>query len=200
MSKPVSTLVLFDFDGTLTRGDSFLCFLFFAIPLPQLFTGSIILCFHFIRLYLGGNWTNEAAKTAVLARFFKRKTRQHLQTLGEAFCRQTLPSMLRTPVYDQLQIWQKQGATIAIVSASVDIWLQPFCDQEQITLICTGLQYDNELFTGQLATPNCNYSEKARRINATFDLTQFEKIIAYGNSQGDAAMFELADQCIMVND
>ena len=43
--------------------------------------------------------------------------------------------------------------------------------------------------TGRLATPNCKYDEKVRRVRAAFRLETFERVVAYGNSPGDYALF-----------
>ncbi|MCZ6166669.1 hypothetical protein O6B35_01880 [Campylobacter ureolyticus] len=41
---------------------------------------------------------------------------------------------------------------------------------------------------------NCYAKEKVRRIKETFDLSKFDKIIAYGDSRGDKEMIEFADE------
>ncbi len=190
------TLHLCDFDGTLTRGDSLLHFLWFVVPLPRLVVGGLRLSFKFLGLLLSGKWSNGTAKAAVLAVYLEGKTRSELQTFGEAFCLQKLPAILRTALLNQLQRAQQSGETVVIVSASPHLWLEPFCRAMGFGLICTELSYESDIFRGQFATPNCNGPEKARRILAAFDLRSFDLIIAYGNSSGDAAMFDLAHKVL----
>ncbi|MDO8969547.1 MAG: HAD-IB family phosphatase [Saprospiraceae bacterium] len=190
------TLHLCDFDGTLTRGDSLLHFLWFVVPLPRLFLGGLRISFNFLGLLLTGKWSNSAAKAEVLAVYLEGKTRSELQTLGEGFCEQRLPSILRTDLLNQLKRVQEAGETVVIVSASPDLWLEPFCRSAGFGLICTELSYESDIFRGQFATPNCNGPEKARRILAAYDLRAFDSIIAYGNSGGDAAMFDLAHKVL----
>ena len=187
-------LHLCDFDGTLTKGDSFVRFLLFAVPVHQLAVGGFVLIFKFMGLVISGKWTNEAGKAAVLSQFFKGKTVEAMEELGTRFCRLKMPALLRKALLESLQQALQKNETVVIVSASPDVWLQPFCDQEGFGLICTELEYTEGQFTGKFATPNCNYDEKARRIRAAFDLNAFEKITAYGNSKGDAAMFAVADE------
>lgn len=185
------TLALFDFDGTLTKGDSLSRFLWFAVPLPKLFVGAILVGFRFLRLAWSGAWTNEKAKEILLATFFKGFPREALYELGEAFCQQKLPAMLRPERMGQLEAYKVAGATVVLVSASPDIWLRPFCAIAGIQLICTELAFESGIFTGKLATPNCNGHEKARRVRAAFDLNDFDEIVAFGNSMGDAEMLAL---------
>ena len=192
---PFSRLVLFDFDGTLTRGDTFGAFLVFSVPWWKLATGTFSLLFILAPLvFLEKNTRAERAKAAILKVFFGGKSREELERTALAFCEKRLPRLLRPPMMKLLEASRDAGDTVAVVSASMDLWLQPFCKQERILLICTELAYDAGIFTGRFATPNCNRQEKARRIREVFRLEQFAPIVAYGNSAGDAAMFELAHE------
>lgn len=191
-------LVLFDFDGTLTSSDSLLRFLLFAVPPLKLLTGAIVLAFQYLKTIWSGQWTNEKGKEALLSIFFKGLTLEALEQLGTTFCRDKLPRILRPELLAMLREYRDAGAVVAIVSASPDTWLAPFCSAEQVQLICTGLHYEDGKYTGALATPNCNGPEKARRIRAAFDLALFQKIIAFGNSAGDLEMLALADEAYMV--
>lgn len=188
-------LVLFDFDGTLTWGDTFGAFLLFSVPWWKLPAGMIVLLFKLpALLFLEKNTRAERAKAAILEVFFGGKNRQELDRIGQSFCQNRLPALLRPQTVDILRASCDAGNTVAIVSASMDLWLRPFCEAERIILICTELQFEQEVFTGHFATPNCNRQEKARRIQEAFPLDQFGSIVAYGNSRGDAAMLELAHE------
>lgn len=192
------TLVLFDFDGTLTKGDSLLRFLLFALPPRGLFLGCILLLIKFIGLFLSGRWSNERAKESLLGVFFEGRSQEYLEGLGTEFYKQQVIAMLRPEMLAKLREYRDSGETVVLVSASADVWLRPFCMAENILLVCTNLDFENGKFTGKLASPNCNGPEKARRIQTAFDLSAFEKIIAYGNSGGDAAMLALADESWMI--
>ena len=187
-------LHLCDFDGTLTRGDSFVRFLLFAVPLHQLALGGFVLIFKLLDLIFSGKWSNGAGKAAVLAEFFKGKTAEEMGGLGARFCQQKMPALLRTELLESLRQAFQMGETVVIVSASPDVWLRPFCAEEGFDLLCTELEFVGGQFRGKFATPNCNGPEKACRIQAAYDLSSFQKMIAYGNSKGDAAMFALADE------
>lgn len=129
-----------------------------------------------------------------MATSFKGRSEATLRQLGSDFVTQKLPGFIRPEVLEGLRFFRDQGCTVALVSASIDIWLQPFCTQENVQLLCTELAFENGVFTGRFATPNCKYEEKARRIRAAFALKDFDLVLAYGNSAGDHAMFDLADQ------
>lgn len=190
------TLHLCDFDGTLTRGDSLIRFLWFAVPKNRLIAGAMVLPFQFLRLFFAGKWSNEAGKKAVLAFFFKGHSRKGMEQSGAAFCALVLPAQLRNDLLAKLRGAREEGDKVVVVSASVDIWLRPFCEAEGFDYLCTELAFEGGIFSGQLATPNCNGAEKARRIREAYDLTKFARIVAYGNSAGDEAMFALAGEVL----
>ncbi|MCC7506685.1 MAG: HAD-IB family phosphatase [Saprospiraceae bacterium] len=201
-------LVLFDFDGTLTWSNSLLEYLLFAAQWGRkggragrrlrawrrfLFALPGI-AFRLLKLLMSGRWSNGGAKESVIAYFFTGKTREELAQLGERFCMEVIPHRLRPELLEKMRAYRGSGATVAIVSASLDLWLQPFCRDEQVQMICTEAFFENNRFTGHFATPNCNYAEKGRRVRAAFDLKQYDRIVAFGNSKGDFALFELAHE------
>lgn len=188
-------LVLFDFDGTLTKGDSLPLFLWQSVPSRVLISGVITFLFRLpALLFLEKNQRAERAKAALMDVFFGGKTRQEMAQVGSEFVKKHLLKMVRPEMLELLRSYRDTGATVAIVSASFDVWLMPLCEAENIDLLCTELLYENDIFRGQLATPNCNRQEKARRIREQYHLADFDKVIAYGNTSGDAAMLQLADE------
>lgn len=188
-------LVLFDFDGTLTQVDSLPVFLWQAVPFWVLVSGTVKFMFQLPSLlFLEKNQRAERAKATLMDVFFGGKTRQEMARAGSEFFKKHLLKMLRPEMLDALRSYRDAGATVAIVSASFDVWLIPFCKAENIDLLCTELLYENDVFLGRFATPNCNREEKARRIRECYDLNVFDRVIAYGNSKGDAAMLQLADE------
>jgi phosphatidylglycerophosphatase C len=48
--------------------------------------------------------------------------------------------------------------------------------------------------TGRFLTKNCSGKEKVRRIAERYDLESFDHIYAYGDTPGDKAMLDLADE------
>lgn len=117
-----------------------------------------------------------------------------MKALGAGFYAKIIPGLLRSDLLETLRLAVKNGEKVVIVSASLDLWLRPFCHVEGFELLCTELEFLDGKYTGRFSTPNCNGQEKAVRILADYDLQSYEKTIAYGNSEGDAAMFELADE------
>lgn len=191
-------LVLTDFDGTITLGDTLSRYLFFAVPFHRLIAGLITASFQLGIMRITGRYSTEEAKEAVLAAFLKGETEKSLRHRGEQFCRTKLPGILRPAVCDRLKTLKEKGATIVIVTASPDIWVLPFAQSEGYALISTRLEFYEGKFNGRLATPNCKGQEKANRIEASILLDEFDYIIGIGNSSGDREMLALAHEAIRV--
>jgi phosphatidylglycerophosphatase C len=192
------TLVLFDFDGTITKRDTFPLFFRFTFGYFKFVTGfglhiPLFICFKL------GLISAEKFNKSILSFYLKNKQEIWLKNKGKAFF-EFLSSTgnIKPEFVTKIQEYQKNNATVAIVSASIDAWLKPFCEEQDVLCICTELDYTNGLFIGNLKTKNCNRKEKESRIKSAFDLKNFNKIIAFGNSSGDAEMFSLAHEQIWV--
>jgi phosphatidylglycerophosphatase C len=89
--------------------------------------------------------------------------------------------------------WHKtQGHKVAVVSASIDYWLNDWCKLNGLDLISTTLELKNGKLTGRLSGKNCYGIEKVNRIKNRYNLAEFDQIYAYGNSAGDREMLLLA--------
>lgn len=168
--------------------------MWFALGFWGIFKAIPAALFKLVKILLNGTFSAANAKEALMAACFKGRSEVELLQLGSDFIAQKLPGFIRPHTLEGLRLFRNQGCMVALVSASIDIWLRPFCAQENIQLLCTELAFENGASTGRFATPNCKYEEKARRIRTAFKLKDFQLILAYGNSSGDQAMFDLADQ------
>jgi HAD superfamily hydrolase (TIGR01490 family) len=192
-------LVLFDFDGTLTSGDSLWHFLRFAVPLPRLVWGALCWGLWLAGVLLRGKYSAGRAKERLLSQFFKGWTQDELAWLGTRFFRSRLPGLLRINVLRLLRHYKSLPDTqVVLVSASADVWLRPFCAAEGIALLCSEFRYMEGRFTGHFVHGNCNGTAKAERVRSAYDLTRYQRVVAYGNSRGDFPMFGLAQEAWMV--
>lgn len=184
-------LIVFDFDGTLTFKDSLLEFISFATSKPKLYLELLKLVPELLAMKLGmGN--NEAVKTKLLRRVFRNKSKNELTTLGESFCNQYFDQLIRLKGLEAIRNYQAAGARIIIVTASVEEWVQPFAKRLGAELIATKLAYRNDQFTGELATPNCRGKEKTNRLKEYLSTEELPAYIAYGDTDGDAALYEFS--------
>lgn len=190
--KPKS-LALFDFDGTITTKDSFLAFLKFAIPPTTLILGTVALLPTLLKYKLG-LLSNGQAKEKVFAYFFANWEAKRFKTIAEHFAETILPTLIKQSAAEKI-IWHKeQGHDIALVSASFELYLSPWCNKEKIDLLGTQLEEKNGRMTGRFSSPNCHGPEKVHRIKKRYNLGNYGNIYAYGDSSGDLQMLKIANE------
>jgi phosphatidylglycerophosphatase C len=187
-------LALFDFDGTLTTRDSLMPFLRHVVGTPRFVAGMAALSVPLLT-YALGYMRNDVAKQRVIGHFLGGRERAEIEAAGREFARDHLPGLLRASTLAALHAHQEGGDTCVLVSASLDVYLQPWADQHGLdAVLCTGLEINpQQRVTGRLIPANCYGPEKARRIREWLDGRQPSHISAYGDSHGDTEMFALAD-------
>ena len=186
-------LVLFDFDGTLTRKDTLFEFIAFSRGRFRLFWGLFLNLANFMLFYLG-RISNAQLKEIVLAHFFGGQPASSFNRMGEAFARVAIPSILRDEAPAVIERHQNNGSRVVIVTASCSNWIKPWSDQIGVELIATELEVVNGLITGKIRGKNCRGPEKVSRIHSHVDVKQYDRIVAYGDSKGDHQMLEMADE------
>lgn len=187
------SLVAFDFDGTLTRGESFMRFLLFITPWRSL-PWALLCSAPFLFAYVAHLMSNTAAKERVVACFLKGRARSEVLPLAVRFARERIPATLRPEAVARLNHHLKQGHVCVLVSATLALYLEPWAAGMGFdAVLATGLQVDEKgRFTGRLSTPNCHGQAKADRLRAKYGDVRL--IAAYGDSRGDHEMLAMAEQ------
>lgn len=193
MFKSSKVLVLFDFDGTLTKKDSFWEFLKFyrgKVKLSLgLFYNIIPILFYKIKVL-----SAEKAKEKLLIHFFRNESINQFEMKCRQFANEVIPQLIIPEAKQKLREYQKKKYRIIIVSASLENYLKPWCEAEKLELLATRLETDNSIYTGKILEKNCNGKEKELRLRNYLNLDEYVTIIAYGNSNGDKEMLALANQ------
>lgn len=189
-------LALFDFDGTLCCQDSFTGFIFYALKKRHIVRQGIKILPKIQAYYLQCYPADQMRQT-LFYHMFKDQDAAFLQKIATEYAEQLIKH-LDSQMLIRLKAHQAQGDRVALVSASLDLYLKPLCDYLDIDLICTQPQIVQGKFTGHYQTPDCSGEQKSLRVQATYDLTQFANIYAYGNSHEDEALLALADYPFML--
>ena len=193
MSSNKPTIAFFDFDGTLTKGDTLMPFLKFVVGSWRYYLNLVmlspVLVGYFLKLV-----RNDQAKEAVLTRFLRGYKIDDLFELGAQFSDQVIPSMLRPEGMEKLRWHQSQGHECVLVSASFDVWLNSWSEsQKMCTPITSHLQVKDGVVTGQLDGKNCFGEEKVKRIETQYELSDFDKSYGYGDTRSDRYFLELCN-------
>lgn len=189
-----SRLYLYDFDGTLTHGDTMLA-------LARYYKGSIRL-YAFFLLYAPllilmklGFYSNSRMKEHFLHHFFGGLSIVMFNRICEQFAVANI-AMVRKKALHHLAMVNEERARAIIVSASCVNWVEALMRQfdVKIEIVGTELEVENGLITGHLATPNCYGAEKVRRVEALISDRSQLTVIAFGDSRGDKELLQYADE------
>lgn len=181
----------FDFDGTITKHDTFIEFAKFSLGKDCLYI-AILKNFIYLFLWKLGLITNSKAKQRLFSTLFKGRKYDWFKATGTKF-KEVLDDDLNSDVMDKLRQHKLEGHKVVIVSASIPEWIYPWALENGVdTVIGTEIEVDNNgIITGEFLTPNCHGNEKVCRIKAEFpDVDNFESW-GYGDSYGDNQMLEM---------
>ena len=191
----------FDFDGTLTRGDTLLPFLAAGLGWPRfawaLLRTSPWLVGHAFRLV-----RNDVAKARLFAACLSDLPTDVAAQWAERWAREQLPRQLRgpqDPVIRQLAWHRARGHCCVMVSASPDIYLEHAAAALGFdALVCTQMEVQARQLTGRMRSPNCHGQQKVIRLQAwlaeRYDASTLAgmTLYAYGDTSGDKPMLKLA--------
>lgn len=186
------TLALFDFDGTLSYRDSFLTFLRFTLPDWKIALGAVWLSPHLVAYALKFA-DNGLVKEHILRYFYQDWPIDYFQGLGHRFARERLPGLIRPDALERLRWHQEQEHDIWVVSASLETYLLPWCQNQGVGCLATRMEYKQGAVTGKLALANCWGIEKVNRVRQVVYPELYPYVFAYGDSRGDLEMLDLAD-------
>lgn len=189
----MNTLVLFDFDGTITKKDSLVDFIKYAQGNSAYYSGLIknyrTLAAYFLRFI-----SNNTAKERILIHFFEGWDESTFKLVSDQYAIEQIDKIIRSKAMDRIRWHQDQNHKIVIVSASIECWLIEWCRKQELDLVATQLEVKEGRLTGRFASKNCHGAEKVKRLRDKFDLSTFEVIYAYGDSRGDKEMLAIADK------
>lgn len=197
-SEKYQNLALFDFDGTLCKKDSFTGFIFYALSKRHIVKQGIKIL-PWIQAYYLNIYPADAMRIKLFKAMFTDANAHEIHELAQDYA-QRLMMQLDPHLYQQLKKHQQCGDQVVLVSASIDLYLNVICELLQIDLICTKTEVKNQKLTGNYISPDCSSEQKRQRILDQYDLNQYHKIYAYGNSIEDLAMLNLADYKYMVGE
>lgn len=147
-------LAVFDFDGTITRHDSFVPFLKFAFGQRAFSVRMARLVLPSIG-YLAKRVTRDELKGRLIKAFLSGVEVQWLQQKAEAFCQSHWSRLMRPAALESIAAEIDKGAIVTLCSASPAMVLQPFADRLKVELIGTNLEVIDGKLTGLIEGSNC---------------------------------------------
>lgn len=184
-------LALFDFDGTVTSSDTWTPFLRFAVRPARMLAGRVLLIPIVVGYRLG--MVSASRGREIAARVgFQGEDAAAVRQLGVAYATTVLPRTIRQSALERIEWHKVQGDDVVVVSASLDVYLGPWCETRGLDYICTTLEERGGSLTGRYVQGDCSGAEKVRRILQRYQLSRYALVYAYGDSAEDREMLELA--------
>ena len=186
-------LVLFDFDGTITRDDSLLEFVAYVVGFKKFFRGILVLS-PILAAYKLGLASNNFTRRKLLDYFFAGMSADKFDKICKKYSTTHIEDILKQSAMDKIASYKAAGDKIVIVTASLEDWLRPWCEAQGLDLLGTKIRRKGGIITGEIEGQNCYGAQKVARVRAAYDVQAFDRIIAYGDSRGDREMLEFADE------
>ena len=188
-----ASLAIYDFDGTMIRGDSIVGFLRLA------FRSGVIGVRTLLRAGALGIASRlklirpEVAKAKALS-FCLRLDPARLRALSEAYAGQ-LYAEIRPDALRQMKRDRDEGRIVVLLSASTDNYMLPLAERLPAdAVICTGIK--------KLPAGNCRGQEKLRRLTAWLNengiIPDYQHSSAYADSASDAPILRLTGHSVLV--
>ena len=185
------TIAFFDFDGTITNRDTMLALAVYNAGRWKFMAKMAMLSPSLVALKLN-LLSAQKAKQLFLKTFFGGIPVEDFNRICEQFSDKIMPSLIRKDARNAIQEHLQNGDKVVVVSASAENWIKHWCLANNISFIATRLEIKDHKITGNIEGANCNGKEKVSRIKELFNLADYERIYAYGDSAGDQMMLSIA--------
>lgn len=189
--KGAKVLSVFDFDGTLTRHDSFVPFLRFAFGTSEFTRRILRLALPSLR-YFGRSMSRDELKAQLISTFLTGVEAKWVAQKAEEFCQLVWPKLMRPSGLRSVAVELASGAEVTLCSASPALVLRPFAERLGIKLIGTELEVVNDRLTGKISGSNCRCENKVLRLAAIYGPLDQYRLRAWGDTRGDHELLAAA--------
>lgn len=187
-------VAVFDFDGTIISGDSFLPFMRYVAGDIKYYLGMVVLL-PWLTAYAVGLISNRMVKEKVIGWFLKGKSIGMIDAMGQSYGEELLHKKEKTEMVEKIRYHRDKEHVLLLASASLLVYLEPWANKKGFDGVCGAkLQIDSEgRITGRICGNNGFGQEKLDAVKEWLDGRNPEKTYAYGDSQGDKELLDWAD-------
>ena len=184
-------VVVFDLDGTVIRGDSFVKFLLGCLwAHPLRWWRCAHLPFAVVAHVLGlrdNSWLKAVFVRAILGGLKRAELDGVAQTLNDRLCRNNL----KGEAEQAIARLREEGHELVLASASLDTYIDPLASRLGFDVaIATELEWHDDVCTGQIKGVNCYGDAKRAAVAAQYPSVA----AAYSDHHSDLPLLTLADR------
>jgi phosphatidylglycerophosphatase C len=194
------SLVLFDFDGTLTTRDTVLPLGLFlartAHAKKRLRVVYVLLLLTALKLRI---LSNHRFKERFCRLLLRGKSENEIDTLAQLFVDSYVNRILNKTVVDAMRGHQRNGDEVYVVSSNFSFLLRHLMRAWGFQgVIGTDAEVEAGRFTGGIRGRVCDGGEKLSRVLAIFGRERVRSAVAYGDSRSDHYLLEFVKTGIWV--
>lgn len=191
------TLAVFDFDGTIFNGDSFISFSIFTLGKVK-FYKALFFALPKLLAWKAGIISNSQAKECLFFHLYSGMQYNYFLQACEKFKDVIDNNLIQTSFYS-IQYHIKQNHEICILSASPELWIIPWAKGQKInSVIGTQIEVRDGSLTGHFSSKNCHGTEKVKRLKSAYPCYYDYQIWSYADSKSDKQIMDLAIHRIWV--
>jgi HAD superfamily hydrolase (TIGR01490 family) len=190
----MKTLAVFDFDCTLTRKDSFINFLLDTFDFSSFCKGIAVNLFPLLLSSLRLT-SDDEPKERVFQHFFSGWSEEAFNSVCTKYSLAKIDGIINQEALEKVNWHRSQHHMLVIASASINMWIIPWAKRNGfIDVIATEPEIKGGTLTGRFRTKNCKGPEKLRRFLEHYPYRNQYFLYAYGDSQGDKPLLNIADK------
>lgn len=188
-------LAVFDFDGTLIKGDSIVRYIFFAVAKGRLSPFNLPFQLFNAHKALIKRITNEEGKSNALA-FLGRMSKTEQEAFNTDFCKVKLMPHIYKMGIERMKLHRRQGDLVLLLSASPECYMQHL-----LGLLPVDSVLASPTDTQGRVSVTTRHHEKVKRLQCfTQGLeVDWENSWAYGDSAADLPVMRLTGHPVLVN-
>lgn len=194
MKKEKYPVAVFDFDGTIIAGDSFLPFMRYTVGARKYYF-DLLKLLPWLGAYAFGWVENRNIKEKVVSSFLKGMDLEVVKEKGRQYALEVLVKREK-PDMQELLIWHfEKKHWLVLASASLLVYLEPWAEYKGFHGVCGAeLETDSKgRITGKIKGNNGFGQEKLEAVSEWLSDKEHSMTYAYGDSHGDKELLEWAD-------
>lgn len=190
-------IIIFDFDGTLTKRDTLRPFATYIAKKYNL-RHKLLLFYACLVLHKLKWVSDKKLKESFLQLFVKTKSVEEVENIVNQFFEEVVQNIINNSVLNKLKNHVDSGDKVYIASANFDFLLKPLIMKWNISgIISTETEQKNGYFTGEIVGNTCKGENKLRKIKAVLGEGVLKNIIAYADKE-DALLLKSVGQGIRI--
>lgn len=195
-----SITAIFDLDGTLTKRDTYLPFLWLCLRELGLQRLSAIVLPLYVLLYKFSIISNQQLKEIFLSKILSGISLEQLEPVSEKFVSSLIDKGLNRPIIQILDVHLKKRHKVILVSASFDFYVTKLAKRIGVNqAVCTKAEVNDGILTGRILGKNCHGKEKVRRLEKILSPSDWQSSVLYTDHYSDYPLLRKIKKGILVN-